>query len=40
MLKIRHKTYIKVPKEKVFKTITTSDGWNAWFTDRTRVKFD
>jgi len=29
---IKHKTFIKVPIEKVFKTITTAEGWDAFFT--------
>lgn len=30
---IRHKTYIAVPREKVFDTITTARGWNSFFTN-------
>jgi hypothetical protein len=26
---INHKTYIKVPLEEVYKTVSTSQGWNA-----------
>jgi uncharacterized protein YndB with AHSA1/START domain len=37
MTMIHHKTYIKVPKEEVYKTITSADGWNAWFTDKTSL---
>lgn len=37
MPEINHKTYIKVPVEKVYKTISTSQGWNAWFTDETSL---
>lgn len=36
---INHKTYIKVPIDIVYKTITTSEGWNAWFTDDTSLEF-
>ncbi|RFB11398.1 SRPBCC domain-containing protein [Bacillus sp. HNG] len=35
---INHKTYIKVPLEVVYKTISTSHGWNAWFTDDTSLE--
>lgn len=34
---INHKTYIKVPLEEVYKTVSTSHGWNAWFTDDTSL---
>lgn len=40
MALIHHKTYIKVPKEEVYKTITSTDGWNAWFTDNTSLHFN
>ncbi|MFH2037310.1 MAG: SRPBCC domain-containing protein [Candidatus Zixiibacteriota bacterium] len=30
--KIRQRTFINVPPEKVFDTITSADGWNAFFT--------
>ncbi|MDX8361444.1 SRPBCC domain-containing protein [Cytobacillus sp. IB215316] len=40
MLTIHHKTYIKIPKEIVYKTITTADGWNAWFTDQTSLNMN
>ena len=29
---IEYKTYINAPIEKVFETITTAKGWDAWFT--------
>lgn len=29
---ILHTTYINAPVEKVFETITTAKGWDAWFT--------
>jgi uncharacterized protein YndB with AHSA1/START domain len=32
---IQHKTFINVPPEKVYTTLTTAEGWNAWFTDET-----
>ncbi|MGJ9458355.1 SRPBCC family protein [Oceanobacillus sp. CF4.6] len=35
---INHKTYIKVPLEEVYKTVSTSKGWNAWFTDDTSLE--
>lgn len=37
MVGIKHQTYIKVKPEKVFQTLTTADGWNAWFTDGTTI---
>ncbi|PFA69193.1 hypothetical protein CN378_04775 [Bacillus sp. AFS015802] len=40
MLEINHKTYIKVPLEKVYQTISTSRGWNAWFTDDASINID
>ena len=30
--KIKHQTFIKAAPEKVFDTITSADGWNAFFT--------
>ncbi|MEH7380205.1 SRPBCC domain-containing protein [Bacillus sp. JJ1533] len=38
MPEINHKTYIKVPLEEVYKTLSTSQGWNAWFTDKTSLE--
>lgn len=29
---IRYSTYIDAPIEKVFKTLTTAEGWDGWFT--------
>ncbi|MFF2448378.1 SRPBCC domain-containing protein [Neobacillus sp. NPDC058068] len=37
---INHKTYIKVPLEEVYKTVSTSQGWNAWFTDDTSLEIN
>jgi len=37
MVGIKHRTYIKAKPEKVFQTLTTADGWNAWFTQRTTI---
>lgn len=34
---INHKTYIKVPLEEVYKTVSTAQSWNAWFTDDTSL---
>jgi uncharacterized protein YndB with AHSA1/START domain len=34
---IKHQTYIKSQPAKVFHTLTTAAGWNAWFTDRTTI---
>ncbi|MFD1358882.1 SRPBCC domain-containing protein [Fictibacillus halophilus] len=35
---ITHRTYIKADPEEIFKILTTSQGWNAWFTDDTSIK--
>lgn len=32
-----HKTFIGSPVEKVFKQLTTGEGWDAWFTQGTVV---
>ncbi|KQL21374.1 SRPBCC family protein [Cytobacillus solani] len=37
---IKHQTYIKSKPAKVFHTLTTADGWNAWFTDRTTIAWN
>ncbi|MGE8205671.1 SRPBCC family protein [Heyndrickxia sp. NPDC080065] len=37
---INHRVYIKVDKENVYKTLTTSEGWNAWFTDNTSINLN
>lgn len=37
---INHKTYIKVPLEELYKTVSTSQGWNAWFTDDTSLEIN
>ena len=29
---IDYKTYIDVPSQRVFETLTTAAGWDAWFT--------
>ncbi|HEX9745961.1 MAG TPA: SRPBCC domain-containing protein [bacterium] len=34
---IKHSVYIKASPETVYRTITTSEGWNAWFTDEARI---
>jgi len=34
-MQILHQTYIKASPEKVYQTLTTAEGWNAWFTDNT-----
>ncbi|MBS4195288.1 SRPBCC family protein [Lederbergia citri] len=39
-MKINHQIYIKAPSEKVYKTLTTAEGWNAWFTDHTVLYMD
>lgn len=40
MPEIKQRTYIKVSPERVYETLTTGDGWNAWFTDETTVDLD
>ncbi len=37
---INHETYIKVPLEEVYKTVLSSHGWNAWFTDDTSLEIN
>jgi len=34
---INYKTYIKAPPEKVFEMLTTADGLNAWFTQKSDI---
>jgi uncharacterized protein YndB with AHSA1/START domain len=34
---IRHSVYIDSPVETVYSTLTTSEGWDAWFTDGSEV---
>ncbi|GET41981.1 SRPBCC family protein [Microseira wollei] len=34
---IEHVVYIKVSPEKVYKTLTTGEGWDSWFTQGTTV---
>jgi uncharacterized protein YndB with AHSA1/START domain len=34
---IKYSTFINAPVEKVYKTLTTADGWNAWFTKATTI---
>ncbi|HET7628086.1 MAG TPA: SRPBCC domain-containing protein [Bacillales bacterium] len=40
MPEISHETYIQAPPEKVYETLTTAAGWNAWFTDGTTVDLE
>jgi uncharacterized protein YndB with AHSA1/START domain len=35
---ITHRIYIKADQEELFKILTTSEGWNAWFTDNTSIE--
>ena len=35
--KIRQETFIKASPEKVYDTITTGEGWNAFFTSETEI---
>jgi uncharacterized protein YndB with AHSA1/START domain len=37
MPSITHKTYIKADQEEIFQILTTSEGWNSWFTDNTSI---
>ncbi|KAB2329979.1 SRPBCC domain-containing protein [Cytobacillus depressus] len=39
-MRINHQTYIKASPEKVYATLTTAEGWNAWFTDHTALHLD
>lgn len=39
-MQILHQTYIKASPEKVYSTLTTAEGWNAWFTDHTVLHLD
>ncbi|MBW8349949.1 SRPBCC domain-containing protein [Bacillus sp. IITD106] len=39
-MNINHEIYIKASPEKVYKTLTTAEGWNAWFTDHTVFYLD
>src|SRR5208283_4421307 len=34
---IEHSTYIAVLPERVYKTLTTGKGWDAWFTSGTTI---
>jgi len=36
--KIEHEVYINTPPEKVFEAITTSKGWDSWFTNGTTIE--
>ena len=36
--KIEQSTYINAPIERVYRTLTTADGWNAWFTKGTTLE--
>lgn len=40
MPEINHQTYIKVSIDKVFKTLSTAEGWNAWFTNQTSLHME
>jgi len=35
--KIRQRTFVTLPPEKVYDTITTAEGWNSFFTKETTV---
>ena len=37
MPEINHQVYIKESIARVFDTLTTAEGWNAWFTDQTSI---
>ena len=34
---IKHSTFIKTPPERVFETLTSAEGWDAWFTKGTML---
>ena len=34
---IEHVTYINAPIEEVYRTLTTAEGWDSWFTDGTML---
>ena len=34
---IKHQTFIQAEPEKVFDTVTSGEGWNAFFTDSTEI---
>lgn len=34
---IRYKTYINAPPTRVFETLTSGAGWDAWFTQGTEI---
>ena len=34
---IKYNTYIAVPPQKVYDTLTTAPGWDAWFTQGAEV---
>lgn len=35
---IEHVTHIDAPIEQVYETLTTAEGWDAWFTDGTTLE--
>ncbi|OWY21150.1 hypothetical protein BVG80_14150 [Sphingobacteriales bacterium TSM_CSM] len=35
---ITHSVYIHAPVQRVFETLTTAQGWNAWFTQNTTLQ--
>jgi uncharacterized protein YndB with AHSA1/START domain len=35
--RIEHTTYIAVPVERVYETLTAASGWDAWFTQGTSL---
>ncbi|MEB6551327.1 SRPBCC domain-containing protein [Heyndrickxia sporothermodurans] len=37
MPETEHSTYIKVEKEKLYEILSSSEEWNAWFTDDTSL---
>jgi len=34
---VKYSTYVNAPVEKVFKTLTTAEGWNGWFTKEMKL---
>ncbi|MFC7373479.1 SRPBCC domain-containing protein [Fictibacillus iocasae] len=35
---IEHSLYIKARADEIYSILTTTDGWNAWFTDETTLE--
>src|SRR5688500_13486966 len=35
---IEHAVYIRVSRERIYETLTSAEGWNAWFTQEAHVE--